>query len=524
MILHSQTENFSSSAKILISEDQISFGQNLICLSLDKTNIYLLSGGILPNVKLLTDSLFRGISKLWVIKRHHQDLCHEYLIMSSESSTHVFKLEEYTLVDVTNILNIDRNVSTKIAFNLKNSSYFVNVTAKNIRVLDLSKIDSVDYEMVKFEFNNICASWDLVYHYEYYLFCFSQKIKTIDVFQLKGRARDTNLVAPLGKIVVDNLGIVGQEFTSFIGRASDSGFEIVLVSVNGCISYFATDLSFNVKTKYFVYIDETAESIEPVKPESLLELYVGTRSGALMHVSFKNMSFSKVDQVGHSPIKLLKLLNNTFMAYCCSASILIREDAKECIKRRLINWWCETAVELVYGLGKTFIAGIKEDNLVLMTVPLVSENTMSKRVLFYNSKFTAFIAIKSGKWLIGCNNNQEKKNYLKLLDTNGLETNSIDWGSDEIIDILPIDLHHNSVIVVSVTRDKLQSKMEVFDIESMKMETRSEYVFEGAINKIKISDRYKSLDHIFFYLINRFVFYSVNEEFFTLEICPFSKK
>ena len=493
MNLYSQTEHYSTSDNVQVSESLKSSGQNLICLSLDKKSIYLLNEGIIPNLKLITDSIFRGVSKLWVIKRHHQDLCHEYLVMSSENSTLVFKLEEYTLVDVTNILNIDRNVSTKTAFNLKNSSYFVNVTAKNVIVLDLSKIDSVDCEIVKFEFNNIEDPWDLAYHHEFHLFCFSQKTKTIDIFQLKSRARDANLVAPIGKIAIKNLGIPEHEFTSFIGRVSDTEFEIVLASVTGYIYQFVTDLSFNIKAKSIIDVGETVESMEAIKTESLLELYAGTRYGALIHVNFKNLSFSKIDQVGNSPIKLLKLLNNTLMAHCHGASILIREDSKECIKRRIINWGSETAVELVYGLGKTFVAGIKDDNLVLMTVPLVSENTMSKRVLFYNSKFTAFLVIKTGKWLIGCTNVQEKKNYLKLFDCNGIETNSIDWGSDEIISLLPIDFHQKSVVVVSVTRDKLRSKMEIIDIESIKIETRSEYVFEGVINKIKISGRYKSI-------------------------------
>ena len=493
MNLYSQTEHYSTSDNVQVSESLKSSGQNLICLSLDKKSIYLLNEGIIPNLKLITDSIFRGVSKLWVIKRHHQDLCDEYLIMSSENSTLVFKLEEYTLVDVTNILNIDRNVSTKTAFNLKNSSYFVNVTAKNVIVLDLSKIDSVDCEIVKFEFNNIEDPWDLAYHHEFHLFCFSQKTKTIDIFQLRSRARDANLVATIGKIAIENLGIAEHEFTSFIGRVSDTEFEIVLASVTGYIYQFVTNLSFNIKAKSIIDIGETVESMEAIKTESLLELYAGTRYGALLHVNFKNLSFSKIDQVGNSPIKLLKLLNNTLMAHCHGASILIREDSKECIKRRIINWGSETAVELVYGLGKTFVAGIKDDNLVLMTVPLVSENTMSKRVLFYNSKFTAFLVIKTGKWLIGCTNVQEKKNYLKLFDCNGIETNSIDWGSDEIISLLPIDFHQKSVVVVSVTRDKLRSKMEIIDIESIKIETRSEYVFEGVINKIKISGRYKSI-------------------------------
>lgn len=498
MILYSQTEHYSTSGNVQVSESLTSSGNNLVCLSLDKKSIYLLNEGIIPNLKLLTDSIFRGISNLWVIKRHHQDLCHEYLIMSSENSTLVFKLEEYTLVDVTNILNINRTVSTKIAFNLKNSSYYINVTAKKVIILDLSKIDSVDYGIVKFEFNNIEDPWELACHHEFHLFCFSQKTKTIHIFQLKPRVRDVNLVAPIGKIAIKNLEIVDTEYTSFICRVSDTEFEIVLASVSGCIYKFVTDLSFNLKAKSIIDIGETVESMEAIKTESLLELYAGTRYGALLHVKFNNLSFSKIDQVGNSPIKLLKLLNNTLMAYCHGASILIRADSKECIKRRIIDWGSEAAVELVYGLGKTFIAGIKDDNLVLLTVPLVSENTMSKRVLFYNSIFTAFLAIKAGKWLIGCTNIQEKKNYLKLFDYNGIETNSIDWGSDEIISLLPVDFHHKSVVVVSVTRDKLRSKMEIVDIESIKIETRSEYVFEGAINKIKISGGYKSLITILF--------------------------
>ena len=496
MSLYSQTQTYSSCINIQVSENILPFEQNLICLSLDKSNIYLLNEGIIPNLKLLTDSIFKGISKLWVIKRHHQDLCHEYLIMSSENSTYAFKLEEYTLVDVTNILNIDRNASSKIAFNLKNSSYFVCVTANNILMLDLSKVDSVDGKIVKFEYSNTEGEWEMAYHFENYLFCFSQKAKTIEVFQLKSRTRDINLVFSLGKIDIAKFEWFGQELTAFIGRASESEFELVLSSVSGYLLHFTTDLSLNVKMKHIVNMGETVESIAAIEPGSLLELYIGTRYGALMHVNFKNLSFLIVDQVGNSPVKLMKLLNDTLMSYCHNSSILIRHDSKEFMKRRLVDWGCETAIELVYGLGKTYIAGIKDDSLILMTVPLVSENTMSKRVLFYDSKFNAFLAMKTCKWLIGCTDINAKKSYLKAFDFYGIETNSIDWGS-EIIDILSIDSNHDYVIVVSVTRDKLQSKMEIVDVESTRLETRSEYVFEGLINKTKILGRYKSFITIF---------------------------
>lgn len=489
MTLYSEIETYGISSYIQDSKSLKSNGQSLICLSLNKKNIYSLNRGIIPNLKLITDSVFRGISKLWVMKRHHQDLCHEYLVMSSENSTLVFKLEDYVLSDVTNILNIDRNTSTKAVFNLKNSSCAVHVTAKTILILDLSKIDSVGCEVIKFQFNNYKGPWDLVYHHEFYLFCFSQRTNTIDIFQLKNRTRDANLVAPFGTISLETLGIYEQEFTSFIGKISDREFEIVLSSVSGYVHQFIFDLELNIKSKSAVNIGKTCESIENIKIDSSMEIYIGTRSGELFQVCFKNLSVSKIEQIGNSPIKLLKLFNNTLMAYSHDSSILLRQDSKECIKRQIGNWGCEAAVELVYGFGKTYIAGIKDESLYLIYVPVVSENTLSKRPLFSDSSFSAFLYSKTGKWLLACTNIQEKKNFVKLFDSNGTENSSIDRGSDEIMQFLSIDSLQNTFIIVSITRDRLRSKIEMIDIESLRIETISEYICDGPINKIKISGR-----------------------------------
>lgn len=443
----------------------------------------------MPNHKLLTDSLFRGISNIWVIKNHHQDICHEYLIMSSSNFTVIFKLEDYTLIDITNIFNIDRRSSTISAYNLKSSSYFVHVTAKNILVLDLSKVDSVACELVKFEFLNMAKPWNIVSQHNFHLFCFSQEDKSIHVFQLRNRARDGNPLSLIGQIHFENLGIYGEEISSFVAKASEIAFELVLATVSGYVYRFVIDPTFHLQKSSAVFIGKTAESIESVKMDNADEIFIGTRSGELLQVNFGELYCLTIDQVGTSPLKLLKLFNDTLMAYSQSDSILLKENSKECIKRRIIECGWVTSVELVYGIGKTFVAGIKDDSLYMITVPIVSENMMSKRLLVHGPKFTSFLSLTTGKWLLGCTNIQEKKNFIKLFDSNGIEASSIDRVSDEIISILPIDSKQNTIIVVSVTRDRTQSKIEMIDVESCKIDPKNEYVFDGAISKIKISDR-----------------------------------
>lgn len=481
----SRIESFSVSNEIHSSKNNIDNQKNLICLSLEKNIIYSLTNGIIPRLNFITDSIFRGISKIWAIKRHHQDVCHEYLLLSAHNSTIILKLEEFALVDVTNVMNIEKNVSTKSAFNLKNSGHFVHVTTDKITLFDLSKIDSAGAGFVLSEYINQDDEWDIVSNCDHHLICYSKASKSINIFLLKHRPRDINLVVPIAEVLIEDMQIK-SEISSIYAQISDAHICMFLGCISGHIHRVVFDHSCNIIDYKSIYIDSPIESMELYSNYNSFKIYVGTRYGVLYLVDFQDLSFFKLEQLGIAPVKITKFIDGTLMSFNFDSSFLLKENDKECIKRKILNWASETAVELIYRLGKVYIAGIKDDALFLMTIPPISKNSLSKQMLISGSKISSFSALKSGKWIISCNNLIDKKVFIKCFDSNGSELCSHDQGFNESICILTIDDGQKLFLVASTTKDKMQSKFEILSFESNKLEIKNEYVFEGAVSKVKL--------------------------------------
>lgn len=385
-------------------------------------------------------------------------------------------------------MNIDRNISTKAAFNMKNSGYFVHVTANKVTVLDLSKIDSAGSGFIRFEYVNYENDWEIVCNHDQFMFCLSRTSKSIKVLLLKHKPRDVDLVVPITDIMIEDLRIE-SEISSIHVQVSESHVYVYLASISGHLHRVCFDFSFNMIGYNSIIIGSPIESMETLNNGTFSKIYAGTRSGALYLVDFSELSLFKIEQLSSAPVKIAKLINNTMMSYSFDSSSLLKEGEKECIKRKIVNWASDTAVELIYRLGKVYIAGIKDDTLFFMTIPPISKNSLSKQALISGSKISSFLAFDSGKWLLSYSNPIDKKSLLRHCDSNGSELFSIDQGFNETICILPIDDFQNTFLIASTSRDKLQSKFELVSLEANKLETRNEYIFEGAISKVKLDDR-----------------------------------
>lgn len=463
--------------------------QSLVCLSSDAKYIHVLDKGVVPRYKFVTDPIFKGISKLWAIKCHYQETIHDFVFMSSENSTLAFKMGEYLLTDVTNVLNLDKKISTKSVYNLKNSGFLVLVTPRKITIADLSKVDSADNEFTKFEYENSKENWDLVCHHDLFLFCFSQRSNLLSVFSIKNRPRDLNLVVLIQEIDISTFGVVDTEISCILAQSSDSGINIYMSSITGHIYRISLDFSCNLIRRDVIYVSEIIEDMLFTKSEFSSEIYAGTRLGVLLLVNFDSSIVTRIEKLSSSPIKLSQLCNNTLLAYGHDSSTLIGENYKECIRRKVANWHCDCAIEFVYRFAESYVVGIKEDSFFIMSIPSLSENILSKRTLFHNAKISAFLVLSSCKWIIGYTNSQEKKNYATLFDSNGSEISSLDQGSDEIIRILSVNDSSEIVLIASVTKDQLQSKFNLVNIEASKFEAKNEYICSGSITNVKISGR-----------------------------------
>lgn len=444
----------------------------------------------MPRYKFLTDPIFRGISKIWSIKTHFQDNFHEYLVLSSDYSTFILHLEDYVMTDVTNVMNVEKNIVTLIAFNLKNSGFFYHVSAEKIIVGDISKIDSPDCQFVKYEYMNPKSLWDLAFVHDFNLFCLSRSFNRISVFQLKGRPRDIDFIISIADIDIQIFGSNIGEISAFAAQKSATGFCMYLASVSGYLYFYSLDHSFQLLSEKSVYLGNIIETIILSKDDASLEIYAGTRNGGLLLINFKESPTFQIDQLSSAPLKLSKFSNETLMAYNFDSFLLINENSDKCTKRKILNWESESATEFICRTGENYIVGIKEDSLFLMAMPLPSENVLSRRPLFHSTKISAFLLLKSELWILGCSNVNDRKKYLKLFDRMGLEIASIEEGTDNILSILSVDTTRDIILVVLIAKDYSQSKFQLFDIGASKFEAISEYNCEGAVSNVKISDRY----------------------------------
>lgn len=485
-----QIECFSTFKSIQAVDGLITGSRSLICLSSDSKYVHVLDKGVVPRYKFITDPIFKGISNLWAIKSHYQETIDEFVFMSSESSTNVFKMGDSLLTDVTSIMNIDKNTPTKLVYNLKNSGFIVRVTPGKITVADLSKVDSADHEFIKFEYKNIRDNWDLVYHHDLYLFCFSQETKVFSIFLMKNRPRDFNIVALVKEFDINSFGISNTEISCLLASSSDSGIVIVMASISGHVYRISLDLSYNFLRSESIFIGEIVEDMLFPKAESSSEVYLGTRSGNFVLIDFNTSVLMRIEKLSPAPVKLSQLCNKTLLAYNHDSSILIGENQKECIRRSIANWSCDCAIEFVYKFAESYVVGIKEDSLFIMSIPPLSENSLSKRTLFNSAKISAFLFNNSKKWILGSYTFQDKKNYVTLFDSSGSEVSSMEQGADEIVGILPFDDANQMVLIVSVTKDRSQSKINMINTDS-KLEAKNEYICSGSIEKVKFSERYE---------------------------------
>lgn len=438
----------------------------------------------------MTDPSFRGISKLWVIKSHFQDSFHEYLVLSSNFSTFVMRIEDYLVTDVTNIMGIDKNSATLLAFNLKNSGFFFHVSSENIIVGDTTKIDSPDCHFIKFQYSNTKNRWDMACTHDFCLFCLSKSSNCISIFNIKSRSRDTELIVPVTEIFIQDIDIISDEITTFSAYVLENEFFMSLATISGKLYCFRLDSSFQILKKQSIQLGTIIETITFSLNNSSLEVYAGSRNGYLFLVNFGTLRISQIAQLSSAPLKICRFSNNALMAFNFDSSILICEYSDKCIRRKILNWDSELAEELIYRTGERFIVGIKEDSLFLMSMPPLSENVLSKRNIFQNGKISCFLLLDSGSWILGYSNVNDRKSYLKFFDKTGSEITSVEQGTDNIIRIICLDKTRSIVIVALTTKDNSQSKIQLFDLSSHKFEAINEYVCEGAVRNVKVSDRY----------------------------------
>lgn len=494
--IFSHVESMGTFEQVQTSSAIIPEHQSLLCLSLQKNSIYSLTEGVNTRQKYVSDAIFRGITKIWALKNHHLDHCHKYLVLSSESVTLAFNIEDSSLTDVTSLLSVDRNMGTKCFFNLHASSFALHATKERIKVIDLSKIDSANDELVKFEYKNLKEPWDLVVSHNFHLFCVSQLSRSITGFRLKNRPRDVELISPINELSFTDLGIQFDEISVLAISAFDDFINLFICTISGNILKISLDSVCNILSKESIRIGSIVESIEVFRIASDCEIcFLGTRSGELLKITFENNSNFEIETeiVDILPIKLMTCKNDSILAYSCNSAILLTELTKNCIKQKVLDWKCEIAIELIHKPGESYISGIKDDSLIFLSTPPFSEGKFSKLLLFYGTTISSFLHLKSKYWLLGHYNNiRDKKNYLSIFSPSGVLINSIDQGSDEVLLLLSNPVSENQIIISILTTDKdkdkdrmIHSKIQIVGLEADKLEIKNEYICEGSISKAK---------------------------------------
>ena len=130
--------------------------------------------------------------------------------LSSKNLTIVLQINELTLCDITSIMNVNRNIETIFAYNVPLTSLVLFSTANRISIFDLSKIDSVSDDAIRYEFNNNCSPWDFVDAHNLVLSTYSNQSQTVSLFHLNNRPRDIDLVVHFADISLEKNKLNGK--------------------------------------------------------------------------------------------------------------------------------------------------------------------------------------------------------------------------------------------------------------------------------------------------------------------------
>jgi len=470
----------------------------------------------------MSEPIFRGVSKIFALKKHQLDNCHSHLVLSSKDLTLIFAISESSLNDITYIFDFNRNQETKLAYNIPLTSYVLFSTASLMTILDLSKIDSISGEPTKNENVNKGYPWDFVDAHNLVLCAVSSLSQCIFVFHLRNRPRDIDLIVPISEISLEKFDL-SRGISSFRIYVTETEIKIFLSTYSGEIIYLLTNMFGELITSQAYFLGQTVESMVISKFDPInFSIFLGTRSGNL--INFKFDSTPTKLNISSGPVKLANCADGSLLAYSFDSAVIIAQNDLEFSKRRIFDWNFEAIVEIIYQPGKTYFCGISDDCLHYISIPPLTENFLAKNTIFYGKSISSFVLLKSGYWIIAKSNSIDNSASIGMFNSMGSEVVSLVESCDEVIHISPLNESELFILAVLVVKDKRYSKLQILEVGPGLINIATEFVCDGFIDLIKCRNKYLITISCVVLIIFSLVLYCMNEEFFIIEVCPISKK
>jgi hypothetical protein len=460
-----------------------------VCLSLEKDQIYSLSDKLNYKVKLMSDSVFRGVSKIFALKIHQLDECHSHIVLSSKNLTIVLQINELTLCDITSIMNVNRNIETIFAYNVPLTSFVLFSTANRISIFDLSKIDSISDDAIRYEFNNNCSPWDFVDAHNLVLSTYSNQSQTISLFHLNNRPRDIDLVVHFADISLEMFNLNCEGVSLMKVHTTDTEIKVFVCTYSEKILVLSLDISGKLIASRCLFVDQIVESLELSKFDTNF-IFIGTRNGCLIEFNIISNSSKSEISVGYGPVKLSRCSNESFIAYSSKSGIVFTENNIEVWKRRVCEWDFDTVVEIIYQPGKAYIFGIREDSIIYLSIPPISKDLLSKHAIISGRFFSEFLLLKSNNWVVAKVDEVDNSSCLNIFNSTGSELWFFDEAGWEIIYLSALNESEVTIFAVSVSKDKKYSKIQFFDVDSAEStDLVNEIICDGCAELVKCQEK-----------------------------------
>lgn len=471
--------------------------ESLFCISQDKKCIYSVVNGKFLKSFYFSDAIFKGFTKIWCLKKHFLDANHAFILLSSPLTTTFLNIEDFLVSDITNLLGgIEQFGEILWAFNVHSTSYLIIVFTSKIIVLDLSKMDSITENLLKFDLsstNNI--KWNLSCSTRSHLICLSNSSRCLEIFSLKNRPRprDNDMIAKISEVKFLDLDIF-DEITAITVHSTESECLLALGSVSGVMYCIIFDSNVCLKSVKSVNINVVANSISFSDKNSELCLVIGTRSGHLVHWNFNTPFSSAVftNTISTSPVTLTNYSNSCLLAYSNDSAILQQSHAigDELVDLKILNWSYDIAAEFIHTPEDPWILGIKDDSLLVTVLNSSSSaSPFSSVKLLDGTNISSFLSLNSNQhWLIGYNEGYSKKNSVGMFNGCGTLIASIDQGFDEPIHLFCVCEEEFVFMAVLTTKDRLNSKLHIITFQDDKLEISHEYICAGLISNAKYSN------------------------------------
>jgi hypothetical protein len=401
----------------------------------------------------------------------------------------LLNIEGSSASDVTGLLGIDKNETTLGAFNVPGSSFVIHVAPSGITAYDFSKIDSPKSDIIKTQIKSSSSNaWRLVCCNQLLIACLAKGIKSLSFFQIKNRPRDLDIVLPYGSFDLTEL-IGGREVCCISMYTTVESIFLSIATDNSVLFLLELNMNLSLKSENHHQLSAPVCSFRFYQYESCPGFVFCCRDGSWSAGSF-SQPFS-CNELGLGPLSIMPFLSDSLIIYSEYGAVFNSTEAFNSISkpREIFDWKMNAACEFQFRPEEPWIVGIDNDCLVMLALNRSRIASLSKKVIFNNSKILCFDQEDlSDNWIIG-HQDKDTKNYISCISASGVSLFSFDEGIDEPAQILRHS-RSNTIIIITHSRNDSCSAIQIFTVQKDRFEVVNEFICSGLIKKAIFDNKY----------------------------------